>query len=68
MRLVPAHPASTDNPGHNPVTGEPHLAAGTPLAIDLSLENLELCGAASVSQLERSLVRRAPGWALDNGL
>ena len=41
MRLVPAHPASTDDTGHNPVTGEPHVAGGTPLAIDLSLEDLE---------------------------
>jgi 4-hydroxymandelate oxidase len=41
MRLVPAHPASTGRPGHNPVTGEAHVAAGTPLAIDLSLEDLE---------------------------
>jgi 4-hydroxymandelate oxidase len=41
MRLVSAHPASNDTPGHNPVTGEPHSAAGTPLAIDLSLEDLE---------------------------
>jgi 4-hydroxymandelate oxidase len=41
MRLVPAHPASTATPGHNPVTGEAHSAGGTPLAIDLSLEDLE---------------------------
>jgi 4-hydroxymandelate oxidase len=41
MRHVPAHPASTDTSGHNPVTGEPHSAGGTPLAIDLSLEDLE---------------------------
>ena len=41
MRLVPAHPASTGAPGHNPVTGEAHTAGGTPLAIDLSLEDLE---------------------------
>jgi 4-hydroxymandelate oxidase len=27
--------------GHNPVTGEPHSAGGTPLAIDLSLDDLE---------------------------
>ncbi len=31
MRLVPVHPA----------TGEPHVAAGTALALDLSLEDLE---------------------------
>src|ERR1019366_5490361 len=31
----------TDDTGHNPVTGEPHVAGGTPLAIDLSLEDLE---------------------------
>jgi 4-hydroxymandelate oxidase len=41
MRLVPAHPASTGASGHNPVTGEAHTAGGTPLAIDLSLEDLE---------------------------
>ena len=41
MRLVPAHPASNEHAGHNPVTGEPHSAAGTPLALDLSLEELE---------------------------
>jgi 4-hydroxymandelate oxidase len=41
MRLVPAHPASSDHTGHNPVTGEPRTAGGTPLAIDLSLEDLE---------------------------
>jgi 4-hydroxymandelate oxidase len=28
---------------------------------------MALCGAATVSQLERSLVRRAPGWSLDHG-
>ncbi len=27
---------------------------------------MALCGAAAVSQLERSLVRRAPGWSLDH--
>jgi 4-hydroxymandelate oxidase len=41
MRHVPAHPASTETPAHNPATGEPHSAGGTPLAIDLSLEHLE---------------------------
>jgi 4-hydroxymandelate oxidase len=41
MRPVPAHPASTATPGHNPVTGEAHSAGGTPLAIDLSLDDLE---------------------------
>jgi hypothetical protein len=41
MRHVPAHPASTETPAHNPATGEPHSAGGTPLAIDLSLEDLE---------------------------
>jgi 4-hydroxymandelate oxidase len=41
MRPVPAHPASTGTPAHNPVTGATHAAGGTPLAIDLSLEDLE---------------------------
>ena len=41
MRLVPTHPARTDATGHNPVTGQPHVAGDTPLAIDLSLEDLE---------------------------
>jgi len=39
MRLVPAHPASTDDVGHNP---EPSTGPGTgPLVTDLSLEDLE---------------------------
>jgi len=41
MRLVSAHPASNDTGGHNPVGGGAHGAGGTPLAIDLSLEELE---------------------------
>src|ERR1700684_3361804 len=41
MRHVPAHPDSTQRPGHNPAPGEPPPAGGTPLAIDLSLEDLE---------------------------
>ena len=45
MRLVPAHPASTDDVGHNPElapdTGtRPELGSG-PLVTDLSLEELE---------------------------
>jgi isopentenyl diphosphate isomerase/L-lactate dehydrogenase-like FMN-dependent dehydrogenase len=28
---------------------------------------MALCGAATVDQLDRSLVRRAPGWAWDTG-
>ena len=28
---------------------------------------MTLCGAATISQLDRSLVRRAPGWSLDHG-
>jgi 4-hydroxymandelate oxidase len=28
---------------------------------------MALCGAATVDQLERSLVRRAPGWSLEHG-
>ncbi len=37
MRPVPAHPASTDAPGHNPVP----VSAAAPLVTDLSLEDLE---------------------------
>jgi 4-hydroxymandelate oxidase len=41
MRPVPAHPASTDHPGHNP--GEPLLEADdrAPLVTDLALDDLE---------------------------
>ena len=37
MRPVPAHPARTDAPGHNPV----RLSGAPPLVTDLSLEDLE---------------------------
>ena len=37
MRPVPAHPASTDAPGHNPV----RLSGAAPLVTDLSLDDLE---------------------------
>ena len=37
MRPVPAHPARTDAPGHNPV----RLSGALPLVTDLSLEDLE---------------------------
>ena len=37
MRPVPAHPASTDAPGHNPV----RLSGPGPLVTDLSLDDLE---------------------------
>jgi 4-hydroxymandelate oxidase len=37
MRPVPAHPASTAAPGHNPVP----LSGGAPLVTDLSLDDLE---------------------------
>ena len=37
MRPVPAHPASTDAPGHNPI----RLSADAPLVTDLSLDDLE---------------------------
>ncbi len=37
MRPVPAHPASTDAPGHNPVP----VSATAPLVTDLSLDDLE---------------------------
>jgi 4-hydroxymandelate oxidase len=37
MRPVPAHPARTDAPGHNPV----RLSSAPPLVTDLSLEDLE---------------------------
>ncbi|HWE66300.1 MAG TPA: alpha-hydroxy acid oxidase [Acidimicrobiales bacterium] len=38
---MPAHPASTDLPGHNPLTGDLRSAGGVPLALDLSLDDLE---------------------------
>lgn len=41
MRLVPAHPASTDGARHNPATGVVRSAGETTLALDLSLEELE---------------------------
>jgi isopentenyl diphosphate isomerase/L-lactate dehydrogenase-like FMN-dependent dehydrogenase len=41
MRLVPAHPASTDSPSHNPVTGRPRNAGGPPWAVGLSLDDME---------------------------
>jgi 4-hydroxymandelate oxidase len=37
MRPVPAHPASTAAPGHNPIP----LSGGAPLVTDLSLDDLE---------------------------
>ena len=37
MRPVPAHPARTDAPGHNPV----RLSGTAPLVTDLSLDDLE---------------------------
>jgi 4-hydroxymandelate oxidase len=41
MRHVPVHPASTADPGHNPVVAGTRPAAGTPWAMDLSLDDLE---------------------------
>lgn len=41
MRPVPAHPARTSTPGHNPETAGPQPGAETPLVTDLSLEDLE---------------------------
>jgi len=74
MRLVSAHPASNDTPAHNPVTGEPHAAAGTPLAIDLSLEDLETQARHVIGEMayayyaggaddERLLVENVNAWA-----
>jgi hypothetical protein len=40
MRLVPAHPASTDAAGHNPAPGALGLSGATPLVTDLSLDDL----------------------------
>jgi 4-hydroxymandelate oxidase len=74
MRLVSAHPASNDTPGHNPVTGEPYFASGTPLAIDLSLEDLERQARHVVGEMayayysggaddERLLAENVAAWA-----
>ncbi len=41
MRPVPAHPASTAAPGHNPGPTGRSAAAEAPLVTDLSLEDLE---------------------------
>ncbi len=41
MRLVPAHPASTEGPGHNLPTART-LPSAYPWAMDLSLDDLEL--------------------------
>jgi isopentenyl diphosphate isomerase/L-lactate dehydrogenase-like FMN-dependent dehydrogenase len=41
MRPVSDHPASSDRPGHNPAAGTLRSAGDTPLAIDLSLVDLE---------------------------
>ena len=41
MRPVPAHPASTSTPGHNPETADVRLGGATPLVTDLSLDDLE---------------------------
>ena len=41
MRPVPAHPASTSTPGHNPETADVRLGGTTPLVTDLSLDDLE---------------------------
>jgi 4-hydroxymandelate oxidase len=43
MRLVPAHPASTDGTGHNPAPspGALRLSEAAPLVTDLSLDDLE---------------------------
>ena len=38
---VPAHPASTGTPGHNPDANGVRLSGGTPLVTDLSLDELE---------------------------
>jgi 4-hydroxymandelate oxidase len=74
MRLVPAHPASSDTAGHNPVTGEAHSAGGTPLAIDLSLEDLERGARHAIGEMayayyaggaedERLLAGNVDAWA-----
>ncbi len=41
MRPVPAHPASTSAPGHNPEGADLRLSGATPLVTDLSLDGLE---------------------------
>jgi 4-hydroxymandelate oxidase len=41
MRPVPAHPASTDAPADNLLAGGTRLPSNSPLAIDLSLDDLE---------------------------
>jgi 4-hydroxymandelate oxidase len=41
MRHVPAHPASTSPPGHNPDAGSLVVSGTPPLVTDLSLDDLE---------------------------
>jgi 4-hydroxymandelate oxidase len=41
MRPVPAHPASTSAPGHNPETAGLRLSGAAPLVTDISLDDLE---------------------------
>jgi 4-hydroxymandelate oxidase len=41
MRPVPDHPASSDGSAHNPPAGTLRSAGPTPLALDLSLDDLE---------------------------
>jgi 4-hydroxymandelate oxidase len=74
MRLVPAHPASTDEGRHNPATGVLRSAGGTSLALDLSLEELEAEARQIVGEMayayysggagdERLLAENVAAWA-----
>jgi 4-hydroxymandelate oxidase len=74
MRLVPAHPASTDEGRHNPATGVLRSAGGTSLALDLSLEELEADARQIVGEMayayysggagdERLLAENVAAWA-----
>jgi 4-hydroxymandelate oxidase len=73
MRPVPDHPASSDGSAHNPATGTLRSAGATPLAIDLSLDDLERDARRIIGEMayayfaggaedERLLARSVTAW------
>jgi 4-hydroxymandelate oxidase len=73
MRPVPDHPASSDGSVHNPATGTLRSAGATPLAFDLSLDDLERDARRIIGEMayayfaggaedERLLARAVTAW------
>jgi 4-hydroxymandelate oxidase len=73
MRPVPDHPASSDGSAHNPATGTLRSAGATPLAFDLSLDDLERDARRIIGEMayayfaggaedERLLARAVTAW------